>query len=218
MDNLDLGSKQQLDIQLENRRGWMVPADDEVALEIILREVNDLDTILPYCKKFRTCIQAGANVGIWPVALARKFETVITVEPDAANYQALLCNIRAFPNIRHSRVAFGADVGSGSIDVPQQGNIGAHQVIAGADFSIITIDSLGVNDCDLLQLDIEGYEHFALMGAVNTLSKCKPVVVLELKGLGVKHGYTDQATMNFLSDFGYKFVHQIHNDFIFTAE
>ena len=152
------------------------------------------------------------------MALARKFETVLTVEPDAANYEALTCNIRAFPNLKHKRVAFGADVGSGSIDVHQQGNIGAHQVIAGADFSIITIDSLEVDDCDLLQLDIEGYEHFALLGATKTLAKCKPVVVLELKGLGTKHGYTDHDTMNFLADFGYKFVHQIHNDFIFTAE
>lgn len=207
-----------MDIQLVNRKGWWVPADDDCAQEIILREVDDLDVILPYCMQYRTCIQAGGNIGIWDVALAKKFMTVYTAEPDAANYRALLKNTIAFPNIKRMRVAFGDKGGTGSIHIYAPGNIGAHQVKAGSDFPIVTIDSLGITDCDLLQLDVEGYEHLALLGAIKTIAASSPVICLELKGLGKNHGYPDQVTIDYVKSLGYKFVQRIRCDFIFVKE
>ena len=64
---------------MQRREGWHVPDADQVALEIILREVEDLRTdILPKTPGRRTVIQAGGNIGIWPVALAREFQRVYT--------------------------------------------------------------------------------------------------------------------------------------------
>lgn len=216
MDSLDLGSKKKLDIQLVNRKGWWVPPEDQCAQDIILREVNDLDVILPYCKQFRSCIQAGGNIGIWDVALSKKFDKVYTAEPDAANYLALIKNTEAFINIQAFNCAFGRERGTGSIHVHEPGNIGAHQVTGGDAFEIIPIDELGVTDCDLLQLDVEGYEHFALLGAVETITASSPVICLELKGIGEKYGYTNEATIFFLETLGYKVATKIHNDYVFT--
>jgi FkbM family methyltransferase len=205
-----------LPIQLENRCGWMIPIRDRVAQQIILREVNDIPTISRYCKQFRSVIQAGGNIGIWPVALSKKFDRVYTVEPDEANHAALEYNTRNFPTIAVNRAAFGALPGSGAIDHIDPDNIGAHQVKDGSEFDIVTIDSLGVEDCDLLQLDVEGFEHFAILGAVETIKKSSPVICLELKGLGKRYGVDDQETIDFLADLGYKVIEKIHRDVIFT--
>lgn len=95
-------------------------------------------------------------------------------------------------------------------------SIGAHQVAEGTEFEIIPIDDLGVTDCDLLQLDIEGYEHLALLGAIETITASSPVICLELKGIGEKYGYTNEATIFFLETLGYKVATKIHNDYVFT--
>lgn len=218
MGSLDPGSKKKLPIQLENRSGWMIPIRDTVAQQIILREVNDIPTICSWCKDFRTVIQAGGNIGIWPVALSKKFKMVYTVEPDEANYAALEANTRNYSNIFHKRAGFGESFSRGAMDHIDPDNIGAHQIKDGNDFDIITIDSLGITSCDLLQLDIEGYEHFAILGAVETIKASWPVICLELKSLGIRYGVEDQQTVDFLQSLGYKVIHRIHRDVIFIRD
>ena len=71
------------------------------------------------------------------------------------------------------------------------------------------------DDVDLLQLDIEGFEHQAILGAAETIDRCSPVIVLELKGLGKRYGYSDEETIEFLSDLGYKIKDRIHRDVLF---
>ena len=45
--------------------------------------------------------------------------------------------------------------------------------------SSIKIDSLNINDMFLLHLDIEGHELEALMGGINTIKKCMPIIAIE---------------------------------------
>jgi FkbM family methyltransferase len=147
--------------------------------------------------------------------MAKTFKQVWTVEPDDANYDALRHNVSFYENIDHRRAAFGEKTGRGAIRHFEEANCGAHQVKDGEEFDIITIDSLGVKDCDLIHLDIEGFEQFALHGAVNTIEACRPVICLELKGLGDQHGYTNADTIKWLSNRGYTEVERVHNDVIF---
>lgn len=203
-------------IQLENRSGWMIPIRDSVAQQIILREVNDIPTIASYCKQFRTVIQAGGNIGIWPIALSKRFQRVYTAEPDEANFAALEINTRNYATIMIRNVAFGLQSSTGAIDHIDPENIGAHQVKEGNEFDIIPIDDLDIQDCDLLQLDVEGFEHFAIEGAIETIKKSFPVICLELKGLGKRYGVEDQETIDLLADLGYKVANRIHRDVIFT--
>jgi FkbM family methyltransferase len=200
------------------REGWHIPEQDRVALGFILDQVNTLNEMYGYCRGFRTVVQAGCNIGIWPSALSKKFEKVYTVEPDPLNYEAAVKNVGEIKNVFLKNAAFGASPGHGSMDHILPDNIGAHQVKAGNDFEIITVDSLGVTDCDLLQLDVEGFEHFAVEGAVNTIKASWPMISLELKGLGCRYGKPDQATVDFLAGMGYKKVHQIGMDSIFVKE
>ena len=207
---------------MQRREGWHVPEADQVALEIILREVDDLRTdILPLTDKHRTAIQAGGNVGIWPIELAMHFARVVTVEPDEFNHAAMMANLddrllganRA--RVLAYRGAFGAQPGTGAMDRFDPHNVGAHRVKDGSEFSIMRIDSLEIDDCDLLCLDVEGYEHAAVLGAERTIKHSWPTIVLELKGLGERYGVTDVDTITMLADWGYMIAGHVHRDVIF---
>ena len=196
--------------------GWAVPDADQCCIQAVLAEVCDLGASLDLCREFRTAIQAGGNVGVYPMAMAQKFQRVYTVEPDAANYEALATNTVNQPRVISRRAAFGQDHGKAAIDQIYPDNAGAHQIKEGAEFDVLPIDSLGVTDCDLLQLDVEGSEHQAILGAISTIESSWPVITLELKGLGERYGYTDADTINLLADMGYKIADRVNRDVIFT--
>ena len=124
-------------------------------------------------------------------------------------YRAAVC-------LGERRAAFGQDHGKAAIDQIYPDNAGAHQIKEGAEFDVLPIDSLGVTDCDLLQLDVEGYEHLAILGALATIEASWPVITLELKGHGERYGYTDNDTINLLADMGYKIADRVNRDVIFT--
>ena len=201
---------------MRQHEGWAVPDADQCCIQAALAEVCDLGASLDLCKQFRTAIQAGGNLGVYPMALSQKFDRVYTVEPDAANFEALAINTVNQPRVVIRRAAFGQDHSKAAIDQIYPNNAGAHQIKEGAEFDVLPIDSLGVTDCDLLQLDVEGYEHLAILGAIETIEVSWPVITLELKGLGERYGYTDDDTINLLADMGYKIADWVNRDVIFT--
>jgi FkbM family methyltransferase len=196
--------------------GWNVPDFDEVCIAALINELPDLKVSYALMNQFRTVIQAGGNIGVFPATMANQFERVITVEPDTVNYQALLLNVAGIKNIEHLQAAFGERAGTAAIDHIYPDNIGAHQLKAGNDIKVITIDSLDVHDCDFLQLDIEGSEHQAILGAEQTIKKTYPIITLELKGLGNRYGYSNEDTIKLLQDWGYEIVGRVNRDVIFA--
>ena len=60
-------------------------------------------------------------------------------------------------------------------------NVGMHKIGSGGNMVYgITIDALHLPELDLLHLDLEGYEENAMVGAIDTLLRCRPTVVLEM--------------------------------------
>jgi FkbM family methyltransferase len=196
--------------------GWQVPDIDECCINALLVELPDLLQSYAFVTQFRTVIQAGGNIGVYPATMARQFERVLTVEPDLTNYQALLLNVAGHDNIEHHWAAFGDKRGTASVDHVYPDNIGAHQLKAGSDVRVLTIDSFGVDTCDFIQLDVEGYEHLALLGAERTIKKTHPVITLELKGLGSRYGYSNEDTISLLDSWGYEIVGRVNRDVIFA--
>lgn len=201
------------------RGGLYVPEGDTVCFEAAQREVAHLDGILEHCEDFRTCIQAGGNFGIWPLRLAQQFKRVITFEADPANYEALEANCAGVENIELHHAAVGDDRDNVGIDHITPGNFGAHQIdTSGGDIEVVMIDSLGLRDVDFIQLDIEGFEYFAIEGAINTILECSPLICLEMKECGKRYGYPDVALYQLLDKLGYTIVHKVHRDVIFARE
>jgi len=80
------------------------------------------------------------------------------------------------------------------------------------------VDSLGLSDLDLLQLDIEGYEYHALFGAIETLIRCRPVVQVEMRGFSARYYAGDDDILRLLARLGYLEVsRQPGNDVVFEV-
>jgi FkbM family methyltransferase len=201
--------------------GWWWPADDRDAHPIITHDCEPaLTKLLAHVPRRKCIVQAGANVGVYPCALARRFEAVFTCEPDPRNFECLKANL-----IRHDRkhrvtalhAAFGSAQGAcKSIEV-SAGNCGAHRVTFDAgDVPVWPIDDLELTACDAIWLDVEGSELFALQGAEQTIARFSPVIACEEKGLGAQFfGLPGGALEAWLTERGYAEVDRIGNDLVF---
>jgi len=144
-----------------------------------------MTVVVPLVKERRVCVQAGGNVGVYPIALALWFDRVITFEPDGDNYDCLRRNI-IDSSITKFNAALGAEPGTCGILRIDTDNCGSHKTLPGTAIPVHTIDGLNLDACDLLWLDIEGAEADAIKGARATIEKFSPIIVLEEKGLGPK--------------------------------
>lgn len=147
--------------------------------------IDLIDKAVDYCNHRRVCIQAGGHCGLWARRLAQLFDWVITLEPDSDNLACLLRNIPG--NVEPIWAALGSSPGFTGLEIFPK-NTGANYMDGPGDIPVITIDSIGFPYCDLLILDIEGMEAEALKGAVKTLERLKPVLLIEDKGLSERYG------------------------------
>jgi hypothetical protein len=74
----------------------------------------------------------------------------------------------------------------------------------------MTIDSLGLEACNIIQLDVEGFEQYAIAGAVKTLEKFRPVIVAER--------FNSSDNQHFMHTLRYKLRETSANDAIYTHE
>jgi len=198
---------------IELRDGWWWPKHDKEAWKWIPREIQALPELLKWVPERGTIIQAGANCGVWIKAYSSLFNKVYTFEPNDLNWECLLRNVNE-PNVNMTKAGLSDRMGyCKSVDGEAE-NWGAMQ-IEEADFGIpmVTIDSLNI-DCDLIQLDVEGFEENALKGAFQTIQRCKPVIIIEQKGLG-KNGMTDAEIAIMIQDWGYYFAERVISDNVF---
>lgn len=203
-------------ILTELERTWYWPDRDTKCRKAVFQTSDDLREVYRHCSRFRTAIQAGGNMGVWPWRMARKFKRVITAEPDPVCFPYLDKNVTN-SNVQKLHAAFsdrpsGVDIVCDPVDVD---NLGAQYVRFGGHIPAITIDSLGVDDCDLIYLDVEGAELLALRGAVGTIQRCSPVIAVEDKKLSARFGSQKGDIEKWLGvEFGYRVVSRPHRDVV----
>ena len=200
--------------------GWWWPSDDRDARRVIVRDANDAVAGLLKHVEGRTCIiQAGGNVGVYPVALADHFRRVITFEPDPINAQCLWRNIEARDSLKRidaRQAALGEEIGSCAMVEVEVGNCGAHRIDPErGNIVVLPIDALDLIACDAIWLDIEGFEHAALKGARATIERFSPVIAFEDKGLDRAYGVPPGETAAWLKGLGYSQIDKLGNDKVF---
>ena len=180
-----------------------------------LDHCNDWLNAMPFVRNTRSVIQAGGSVGLWARGLADMFETVYTFEPHPDLYQCLVRNASA-RNIIKMQAVLGDTNNTVAMDWK---SLGAHSVnSAKGQYPIMTIDSLKLNTLDLIVLDVEGYESFAITGALETIQKCRPVIMIEEIGYDVKHNMPVGFARTLLIERNYTEVYKQGSDVIFAPE
>ncbi|MDC3266427.1 FkbM family methyltransferase [bacterium] len=166
--------------EIDGVGNWMWPALDEGAWKGPSAEWENThkDGYLEFCRGRDVVVQAGGNCGLYPRLFAKYFKRVYTFEPDALNFHCLVNNCQE-ENIIKLNAAIGCENKLVGINNGSRGNSGAFTVNEVGHIPTITIDQLGLDKCDLIQLDIEGYELYAIKGALKTIEKFKPVISME---------------------------------------
>lgn len=180
-------------------QGWMWPKADTSIIHFSYTVPKYFDVYKQYLGQGKVAIQAGGHFGMHPRVLAKLFETVYTFEPDSYSFHCLvnncqLKNIKKFNCIlgdthglsyqkydgQHNRGVNNYAVPSeGETPITQirdEGNVDEYALV---NIPQMCIDDLNLSNCDLIHLDVESSEDRVIKGAINTLQKFKPVLILE---------------------------------------
>lgn len=173
---------------------------------------------MSYCTNFRRAIDVGGHIGLWSFNLAHRFEEVHAFEPVAAHRECFTVNVLAsHTNVELYACALGASEGMVSIRTEPTSS-GDSRVDGPGDIPMHMLDSMELQDVDLIKIDVEGTELFVLQGAVETLARCKPVIIVEQKpGHAQKYGLGEKDAIPFLQARGYRLVRELAGDFILVA-
>lgn len=157
------------------------PEVDKECFDLILQDWQwYANTIISKCRSDVAVLQAGGNCGLYPRLYSSTFQRVYTFEPDPVNFHCLTRNCPSNKVIKFNTalsnsnqlVDFGA---------PSSENVGMHRIGAGSlKVFAMTIDCLNIQELSLIHLDLEGHEYPALQGAIETIKRTKPVVVVEV--------------------------------------
>lgn len=150
---------------------------------------------------------------MWPKELAHRFGAVYTFEPDHDNFHCLAANLAECRNVVKFQAALGERQALTDMRRPV-GNIGANWLEGDGILPTMRLDDLALPVVDFLQLDIEGMEHAAITGALDTLRRCKPVVMVEDKGLSLKFGQPEGAVIGLLQANGYIVKDRLNRDIV----
>jgi FkbM family methyltransferase len=177
---------------------------------------------LPWIKQWRRAVDVGAHVGFWTIQMAPRFVKVEAFEPVQAMRECFSQNVGARINVNLYAEALGDFSGSVLMAYDPADSGGTHVARrsdgrAGS-VPIAPLDSFGWADVDFLKIDCEGYEVNVLKGAVETLRRCKPCVIVEQKPhkLGPNFGIEGTPACDLLREEGAFMRTAIGGDYIFA--
>lgn len=150
---------------------------------------SELEFYKQFLNKDCLCLDIGANMGALTVPIAQLSGEVIAFEPQRWVYYQLCSNIviNNLHNVNCQNVAVGKEKGEVFVpflDYDSENNFGGLQ-LRNNNFAhnyvvpVITVDSLNLNHCDFMKIDVEKMEYDVLLGAEATIEKFKPVIFYE---------------------------------------
>jgi FkbM family methyltransferase len=152
-------------------------------------------------------VDGGANIGIYSQFLARcvgPAGMVHSFEPDLENFARLRTAVAGLPNVRVNRLALSDKTGDSLLYLSQQLNVD-HRAYPteGETRRSVSIRSITLDDyfkpgerVDLIKMDIQGYELYALRGANRVLVDNPDIMLLlEFWPYGLKQAGTNSVDL-----------------------
>lgn len=211
---------------------WFVVEGDNALLKSVEKQIkwsrNKNSTLLDYQKdqllkalsfvrNFDTAIDAGANYGLMSFHLSPRFKKIYAFEIESKVRDCLRRNLDRFGLNNVTVQEYGLGDVEKSVALRYSKNSFATQIdpnTESGDYTIKTLDSLGLSSCDFIKIDCEGYEPHIIRGAETTIKQFRPVVLMEDKNLSEIYGEDGQSSVSILESWGYKKVVQFKKDCI----
>lgn len=142
---------------------------------------DETEMILSLAKD--TCLDIGANFGVMAQALEHEGFKVIAFEPQPYVYSILQKNVNGqcyntalgdkLDIAKMPRLDNGSRYNYGGMGIGMIGDRGT------IDVEVIPLDMLNIPNVGFMKIDVEGFEEKVLRGAVETISRCKPIMYIE---------------------------------------
>ena len=181
---------------------------------VSLMEFDEMMFLISYTKSSDVLCDIGANIGTYSITLGLLTKCkVFAFEPDEVNFNRLKNNVELndLDNIIIKKIACSDKVGK--IGFSQDKSAISHIKLSNKKNLVdtTTIDYFfdyqnSLNYPTIIKIDCEGFESLIVKGMLEVLnSKNKPnVVLIELRGHGLKYGYDELEIYNSLIKLGYK--------------
>ena len=146
---------------------------------------------MPSLSKKGSFLDIGASIGAWTITAARSFDTVHAFEPDRSLARLLRATMPA--NVTVHEVALSNNSGSAVFYIPIHDNVeistrgtleaGANKGLAERIREVATapLDSMSFAQIDVIKIDVEGHEGAVLEGAVQTIERERPSLIVEIE-------------------------------------
>lgn len=200
---------------------WASFVGNPGAMKWARRDLPDLERAMFHVPQKRVAVQAGGNLGLYPKRLAADFETVYAFEPAPALFAAMMQNAPE-PNIIKFQACLGDARRMCGLSQKRRDDSGRAEheglthVFGDGPYPTLRIDDLALPVCDFIALDLEGWELYAVRGAVETIARCRPVLSVEVNKNQRFVGIQPEFLRDCIKGLGYRLVERIHSDDVFV--
>ena len=187
----------------------------ERAIPFNAYEPSVTQSFLAILKEGDVVFDVGAWIGYYVLLAARKADRVIAIEADETNCERIRrnLNLNMFSNVIIMNVAAGEKSSIGVLlEGPGSSMSKVHNVSRDRVGKTIKteplddiISKLKITEVNLLIMDIEGYEYFALKGLISSLrSHIVKNIICEIHpSILMEHSSSEEDILNVLSENGY---------------
>ncbi len=178
---------------------------------------RSLKRFLTHCKNkkfmFNSVLDIGAWCGTFSIDMRRYAKKIYCYEPNAINFECLVRNCKKFKNVKCFNYAIGDEIKDVKL-TNDSSTQNTRVLLEEGDISMHTVDSLKLNDVDMIKIDVEGLEMKVLEGAIETLAKVK-FLMIELNNNSKKYGSSNRKIQKRLFKMGFRGFVKIWPDMIY---
>lgn len=156
---------------------------------------------MSFVQNWRTAVDIGGHCGTHSYNLAQRFEKVHAFEPVVEHQRCFAMNVTA-ANVMLHPCALGDREDMIAI-ATTNGSSGDSHVSGSGDIPMRTLDSFGLDEVDFIKIDVEGAEELVIRGGLETIRRCRPVMLVEQKGHAGPHfGLEKESALRLLESVG----------------
>jgi len=200
-----------------NRRQLVVLSFDQIAHSINIDGVYEkveLDTFFGWLTALgldtrqSIALDIGANIGNHSLYLSDYFKEVYSIEPNTRTFKILSLNAELVSNVKCFNYGLSEEARTASMNINpcNSGESSVTDVRGSGDNSVElkTLDTCftGMENLQLIKLDVEGHELQVLKGAEKTIKNNLPIILFEQHESDFSQGQSPVIAL--LRDYGYR--------------